>query len=116
MTGRSPLPDTDMRRIRRFVEDRVPAHVRDRVRLELEVQGSAVTIVERRAPWTARMGPAWTRSAIASLRYSPTHRWWTLFWIDHNGRWHRYPRQGPTPTVSVLLTEIDRDPTAVFWG
>ncbi len=83
--------------------------------MEVYVRGSIVTLYELRAPRYPKYGPAWTRSAIASLRYSPTRRRWTLFWMDHNGRWHRYGDSGPTPTVSALLAELDHDPTGVFW-
>lgn len=113
---RSPLPDIDLHRIRTFTEKRIPERASHQVRLELEVNGSNVTIVERRAPWDPKYGPAWSRSAVASLRYSPTHRWWTLFWIDQNGQWHRHERTAPTPTVSTLLAELDLDPTGIFWG
>ncbi len=113
---RSPIPDLDLHRVRQFCDDRVPASARDQVRLEVEVTGSKVTIYELRAPWKPEYGPGWTKSAIASLRYSPTHRRWSLFWIDHNGSWHRYPNAEPTATVADLLAEIGRDPTAVFWG
>ena len=113
---RPPLPDVDLHRIRTFCEGRVPDHARHQVRLEVEVDRTRVTIVERRAPWRPDFGPTWSRSAVASLRYSPTHRHWTLFWMDHNGQWHRYQRTAPTPTISLLLDEIDRDPTNIFWG
>src|SRR3990170_448785 len=97
------MPELDLARIRRFVDARVPARARHQVRLEVEVQGSAVTIVERRAPWRADIGPEWSRFPIARLRYSPTNAAWTLFWRDRNLRWNRY-------------AEIDADPTAIFWG
>lgn len=113
---RSPLPDIDLHRIRTFAEQRISERASHQVRLELEVKGSNVTIVERRAPQNPKRDPAWSRSPIASLRYSPTHRWWSLFWLDHNGQWHRYERAAPTSTVSTLLTELDRDPTSIFWG
>lgn len=113
---RSPIPELDLRRIERMCDQRVPDHGRDKVRIELEVNGSTVAIYESRAPWDPRYGPAWTRTPIASLRYSPSHRWWSLFWADHNGRWHRYPDTAPTPTVDDLVAHIDRDPLRLFWG
>jgi hypothetical protein len=113
---RSPLPDVDLHRVRAFCAARVPEHARNQVRLEADVEGCRVTIVESRAPWRPEYGPAWTRSAVASLRYSPTHHHWTLFWIDHNGRWHRYQRTPPTATIDSLLHELKRDPEHIFWG
>ncbi|MHB1064665.1 MAG: DUF3024 domain-containing protein, partial [Georgenia sp.] len=29
---------------------------------------------------------------------------------------HRYDRAEPSPRVAELLEEIERDPTAIFWG
>lgn len=113
---RSPIPDVDLRRIDAFCEARIPARARHQVRLEVETKGCNVTIVERRAPWRPDFGPDWSRMPIASLRYSPTHGHWTLFWGDSNGTWHRYERMPPTPTISTLLDEMDRDPMRIFWG
>jgi hypothetical protein len=36
--------------------------------------------------------------------------------MDHNSHRHRDERTAPTPTVEDLIGEIDRDPSAVFWG
>jgi hypothetical protein len=116
MSARTTIPELDLARIRRFVEARVPARAKHQVRLEVEIQGSAVTIVERRAPWSQEIGPEWTRFPIARLRYSPTHTAWTLFWRDRNLRWHRYDRIAAAPHVDTLLAEMDADPSAIFWG
>jgi hypothetical protein len=104
-----------MARIRRYVDARVPPQARHDVRLEVEVQGTAVTIVERRAPWQPDFGPEWSHFPIAKLRYSPTHQQWTLLWRDRNLNWHRY-HSAPAAHVDPLLAEIDADPTAIFWG
>lgn len=114
--GRTIIPPLDLARIHRFAGARVPPAARDRVRLEVEVGRSTVTLVEIRAPWKLEYGPAWTRSAIASLRYSEKHQGWSLFWIDHNGAWHRYSSDSPVPNVGPLLDEIGRDARALFWG
>jgi hypothetical protein len=57
VSARTRIPELDLARIRRFVEARVPPRARHQVRLEVDVQGTAVTIVERRAPWRADIGP-----------------------------------------------------------
>ena len=116
MSARTKIPELDLARIRRYVEARVSPHATHQVRLEVEVQGTAVTLVERRAPWRADVGPEWTRFPIARFRYSPAHAAWTLFWRDRNLRWHRYDRIDTAANVDPLLAEIDADPTAIFWG
>jgi len=39
-----------------------------------------------------------------------------LYWRDRNLRFHRYGQLEPSPSIDDLLKEIDRDPTAIFWG
>jgi hypothetical protein len=39
-----------------------------------------------------------------------------LYWRDRNLRFHRYDQLQPSPGINDLLTEIDRDPIAIFWG
>lgn len=98
-----------------FCERRVPAHLRDEIRLELTVRGDAITIVERRPPWRAEFGPEWSSMKIAQLRFDAASRTWTLWWADRNGRWDRYWDVDATPDIDELLREINEDPTAIFW-
>lgn len=56
------------------------------------------------------------RSPIARLRYTKSAQSWTLYWRDRNLRFHRYDQLAPAKHVSVLLDEIARDPTGIFWG
>lgn len=110
------LPDLDVARVQRYCDQRVPEHVRDQVRVECEVAARHLTIVECRPLWRADPGPVWSRNPIARLRYTKTTRSWSLFWSDRNQRFHTYDRLAPSPRVEDLLDEVDRDPTAIFWG
>ncbi len=114
MASTSRPPETDIARVRRHNQRRVPSHARDQVRLETVVRGSAITIIERRAPWRDDLGPEWSRRKVAQLRYD--HGSWTLYWADRNGRWLPYPDLDPSPRLDDLLAEIDRDPAGAFWG
>jgi hypothetical protein len=73
------------------------------------------TIVERRAPWREDYGPDWTSFPIARLRYTAADKSWTL-WRDRNLRFHLYDLLTPSSRVDDLLSEIDHDPTCIFWG
>ena len=110
------IPDLDLARIRRYCEGRIPARVAHLVRLELDVEGAAVTILECRPPWSPDMGPEWTRFPIARLRFTVSQGEWALYWRDRNLAFHRYTQIGPSPDVAVLLAEIEADPTGIFWG
>ena len=86
------------------------------MRLECEVRGSTITIVERRAPWNAELASDWSRQAIAQLRYDAATGTWALYWPRHTGRWHRYEDLAAAADVGPLLAEVDADPDGVFWG
>lgn len=85
-----------------------PSRVRDR----------PTTPHDRRAARSLARGlrPEWTNFPIARLRYTATDKSWTLYWRDRNLRFHIYDLLAPSNRVDDLLTELDRDPTGIFWG
>ena len=99
-----------------FCDERVPPDLRDQLRLECSLRGNAITIVERRPPWNPDFGPEWSASEVAQLRYDAGRGTWSLHWRDSNERWHAYDRIEPSHKLDSLLTEIDTDPTGIFWG
>jgi hypothetical protein len=110
------LPETDVVRVQRWCRARVPEHVRNEVRVEVDVAERHLTIVECRPPWRADFGLEWSRFPIARLRYTKATRLWSLYWRDRNQRFHEYDRVPATESVEELLAEVDRDPTSIFWG
>jgi len=110
------LPETDVARVQRWCRARVPERVRDEVRVEVDVAERHLTIVECRPPWRADFGPEWTRFPIARLRYTKATGLWSLYWRDRNLKFHGYGRVPGSVSVGDLLDEVDRDPTAIFWG
>lgn len=112
--SRSGPPELDLARIRRYVRDRLPESLAAEVRLEVEVKGADVTIVERRPPWDPESGPEWSRLPIAQLRYDAARSEWTLYWQRASGRWQRY--EAPSNTVDRLLKSLDADRHGAFWG
>ena len=105
-----------MARVQRWCAARVPEHARRQVRVECELAPRHLTIIERRMPWREDAGPEWTSLPIARLRYTAADKSWTLYWRDRNLRFHIYDQLAPSRRVEDLLTEIDRDPTCIFWG
>jgi hypothetical protein len=110
------LPELDVARVERWCRARVPEQVRDQVRVEVDVADRFLTIVECRPPWRADLGSEWTRFPVARLRYTKGTELWSLYWRDRNLRFHAYDRVPATVRVEELLSEVDRDPTAIFWG
>ncbi len=115
-----PIPELGRRsaknQIQAYCERRVPASARHQVRLEAVTEGNTITIVEHRAPWRPEYGPEWSTRGMVRFRYEPKLGAWSLFWADRHGRWHRYDFAQPSLDVSVLLAEVERDPTSIFWG
>lgn len=113
------LPETDLARIRRWIDARnaqLPEQAVGLIRYELDVDARAVTILECRPPWRKEYGSEWTRMPVARLRYTKTRREWQLYWRDRNSRFHAYDLASPTANVEQLLAEVDADPTGIFWG
>jgi hypothetical protein len=110
------LSELDVARVQRWCAARVPDHARHQVRVECQTAPRHLTIVERRAPWREESGPEWTTLPIARLRYTIADKSWTLYYRDRNLRFHRYDLLAPSRQIDDLLTELDRDPTCIFWG
>lgn len=113
------LPDTDIARVRRWVDARnagLPERAVGLIRYEIDIDARAVTVLECRPPWRGGAGSSWTRFPIARLRYTKTRRQWALYWRDRNLKFHLYDLVAPTRNVETLLDEVDRDPTCIFRG
>jgi hypothetical protein len=106
--------ETAVAQVERYCEARVPAEMRSELRIEHRVRGNAITIVERRPPWSQVVGPGWSSTNVAQLRYDDGM--WTLYCADRNGRWWLYDDAAPARDVAQLLAAIDEDPTGIFWG
>lgn len=115
MPDHPAIPDVDLAAIRRFCESNSPAEHAHHLRVEYGVRGKSVTIYECRPPWDDNGAEEWTRQPIAQLRYDQQGFLWQLYWADRNDRWHVYDMLEPAE-VKTLLTEIDTDPTCIFWG
>ena len=63
----SSLPEADVDRVRLWCEARVPDHIRERVRVECEVDARSMTIVERHPRRQGDPDGEWTRSVVARL-------------------------------------------------
>ena len=110
------LPELDIARVQRWCTTRVPEHALHQVRVECQIAPRHLTIVERRTPWREEFGPEWTRFPIARLRSTRTSKTWSLLWRDRNLRFHEYDRLASSERVDDLLSQIERDPTAIFLG
>jgi hypothetical protein len=112
------LPEIIHKKVERelaaFCERRIPAHVRDKLRLTFEFRADSVTLFEDRPLWN---DPAqWTHSKVAQFRFDMKTLRWSLYCCDRNSKWHLYESAPATASFEGLLAEVDRDPTGIFWG
>ena len=115
-----PLPETHLRQIARWCEQKIPEKFRSRFRVEFKVRGSNVTLHECSVPIGVTPETKWFRAPMAQLRYDGSL--WQLYWphrlfSQHHGRWVAvdYDPRGSAPSPGPLLDMI-ADPRASFFG
>jgi hypothetical protein len=97
-----------------YCEQRVPLHVRDRVKLAFKIRGNSVTLFEQRPVY--REKSKWVDIPVAQFRFNLSRSLWTLYCADRNSKWHEYLPAALTRDFDMLLAEVDKDPTGIFWG
>jgi hypothetical protein len=102
-----------------YCQNRVPPHARHQVRVTWRFwRDSIILYEERNLPWADR----WTKMKIARLDFDTGTKRWTLWGYGRNSKPLSYPTLHPRvsvpPNASLddVITEIDNDPTGVFWG
>ena len=104
----------DLRKFQEYAARVVPPEFQDQIRIEVDVRGKTVTIMECRPPWREDFGPEWTRQGVARMKFDTSTTKWTLYWSDRNGRWHIFDLISPG-SIGKLLREIEDDQTNIFW-
>lgn len=115
----SVIPDLDLARVRRWVDERnagMPPEVQAQIRYEIDLTDWAITVLECRPPWREGIGSEWTRLPICRFRYTKVRAEWSLYWRDRNIKFHAYDLAEPTPHIEELIAQVERDPTCIFWG
>jgi len=113
-----PLPEEDVTHVRSFVDALnvdMPAHAASQLRYRLDVHRNALTVVECRSMDPDDPAGTWFEVLVARLRFTRS-RGWELYWPDRNSKFHIYEDAEPTQDVTLLLGEINRDPTGIFFG
>ena len=113
-----PISSFERRRVSKllngYCDQRVPLQIRNELELRFRFEGNSVVLYERRPAWN-RLGE-WTESAVAKFRYFVGRQEWVLYWRDRYGRWKQYDLIGPSRVFEDFLSEIDEDPTGIFWS
>ncbi|HSB48800.1 MAG TPA: DUF3024 domain-containing protein [Burkholderiales bacterium] len=124
MSGKRPqkrsnsLPEFEQRLVERllnrFYDRRLLAHVQHQIRLHHMIRGNSITLLEIRPGFDK--SAIWVKSPVARFQFDPATGLWSLYWHDRNRRWRRYEDAAPTRNLESLISEVDRDPTSIFWG
>ena len=97
-----------------FCTKRSPAHLRDKLRLEFEVEKYNVIIFEVRPLWNNldEVG----KYPIAKLNYVASKKIWKLYWQRANVKWTKYEAKESAQKLDDLAQEIDKDRYGCFFG
>jgi hypothetical protein len=98
----------------KMCQRRSPVHLSDEVKTTYKVIDSAVEIYEERPGWRHR--DRWSSSRIARFRYTRSTRKWKLYWMRQDLKWQLYEPFSESTAIEKLVTEVDTDPHAAFWG
>jgi hypothetical protein len=97
-----------------FCESRIPAEIRNKLKLTYNIKGNSIILTEERPYW--KQEKQWTKSPIAKINYNNTNNNWTLYCRDRNQKWHKYSEIKPTVNIKEIINEINKDSTGIFWG
>ena len=97
-----------------FCNARVPAAVRDKIRIGFRIKGTEVVLFEERP--AVQSPHDWREMPIAKFKYVGTQKLWRLYCQHRDLRWHAYEALPAAPSFTKLLEEVAADPTGIFWG
>jgi hypothetical protein len=55
-------------------------------------------------------------SPVAKFRFVVSRGIWDLYFRDRNLKWRHYDLIRPSARFETLLSEVEADPTCIFWG
>lgn len=113
-----PLSEFERERIEKlfetYCEGKVPAHIRNKVRVTFKIRGNEVKLFECRPRYN---DPAtWTEMAVARFKKDEKRNVWLLYCADRNSKWHLFEPYPENKDIEELLSEVQRDRTGIFWG
>ena len=125
----------DLARIKKWCDAQWPPEMWPRVRVEAEVKGNVVTLVEVRALDGGGVGAGGgfvadgavgaggdegpldqIRAPFARLRFTQSTGLWQLYWSDSNSRFHLYQHLRPTTSLRKVLNYIESGKDPIFFG
>ena len=112
------LDELQKRRVKKimdvFCEERIPDRVKDQIKMDYNIRGNYVTLIEKRRHY--KNPNEWTEQKIAQFRFNTENNKWSLYWWRHTEKWQKYEEVQPSNDLQELVNEVDEDPVALFWG
>ena len=102
------VPEQVRQELSRWCAARIPDAERERRRVGFTIQGSDVTISDRRAPTYPELGAEWTTTPLARLRLGEDGRW-ELLRPGRHGGWETEDA-GPDPLVLLERVSVGQAP------
>jgi hypothetical protein len=113
-----PLSELEKKRIEKLFTDycakKIPVQYHNELRVEFEIKGNEVYLLECRSPW--RGEGDWTRMKVARFKKDPKTETWLLYWADRNSKWRQYPPMPFHARIEKLLDEVEKNENGAFWG
>ncbi len=94
-----------------YVEEKIPKHIRDKMRLTYKFRAKTVTLIEERPGF---MSDQWVKLDVAQFRLDQNK--WKVYWRDSKDRWHFVDDIAPDEDFEKQLKIVDEDTSGVFWG
>lgn len=117
----SPVAFDDLERqrvrkaVRSFVEARrPPEHLRGELDLGYRIEGQSVEIFEIRPQWDDPSTKI--EGSVAKATYVRSRDVWKIYWKRADLRWHGYHPNPEVETIDEVLTIVDADDHACFFG
>lgn len=116
--ARSTLSELQLAQVRTLFDPLCAAHPDPRISSQLRFgyrfEGPAVVYFESRPDW--RGGPGWMDHDIAKFRFTKRTGLWSLYCQFSDLKWHGYEPLPHAASLAVLIAEVERDPTCIFFG
>lgn len=116
--ARSTLSDLQLAEVRRLFDPLCVPDSRPRVasllRYGYRLDGPSIIYFESRPDWTG--GPEWVEHPIAKFRFTKRTGLWSLYCQLSDLKWHGYEPLPHAGSLAELVSEVEADPTCIFYG
>ena len=103
-----------VKRIEKYISEKIPTHLRSKIRLAMKVRGNAITVYERRPLFTD--SSQWSSREIFQVRYTDYDDRWHLYWMRVFHKWWPYRPSVTVYTIDDCIREVNEDGWGCFYG